>query len=150
MRRKIYDRTLSGNDPPPQAVGGHLGRRGRHNFNPAAGERRPGLPRYLDSFLFGTGAATLASGMVNFFRKNDLLRDETRLRKAAIVELDERNLEITRRACALTLNILLIVMYAAMVVSAFFSWTVCFTLLAALCVSLLAMLICFIVVAKNL
>ncbi len=109
-----------------------------------------GLPRYLDSFLFGTGAATLASGMVNFFRKNDLLRDETRLRKAAIVELDERNLEITRRACALTLDILLIVMYAAMVVSAFFSWTVCFTLLAALCVNLLAMLICFIVVAKNL
>ena len=109
-----------------------------------------GLPRYLDSFLFGTGAATLASGMVNFFRKNDLLRDETRLRKAALVELDERNLEITRRACALTLDILLIVMYAAMVVSAFFSWTVCFTLLAALCVNLLAMLICFIVVAKNL
>lgn len=28
-----------------------------------------GLPRYLDSFLFGTGAATLASGMVNFFGK---------------------------------------------------------------------------------
>lgn len=109
-----------------------------------------GLPRCLDSFLFGTGVAALASGTVKFFRKNSLLQDEALLRKAAIADLDERNLEITRRACALTLDILLIVMYAAMVVSAFFSWTVCITLLAALCVSLLTMFICYAIVAKTL
>ena len=107
------------------------------------------VPDYMLPFFVGTGAALALNGIVNFYRKNKLLKDEEELRKKAVVEFDERNIEVMRRACALALEVLLVIGWAAMVIAGFFSETVCCTLLASLCVGLMTAFICYVVIWKT-
>lgn len=107
------------------------------------------VPDYMLSFFVGTGAAMAMGGIVNFCRKSRLLKDEEELRKKAVAEFDERNVEVMRRAWTLALEVLLLVGWAAMVIAGFFSKTVCYTLLASLCVGLLTAFVCYVVVWKT-
>ena len=104
------------------------------------------VPDYMLSFFVGTGAMMVMNGIVNFCRKNRLLKDEQELCKKAVVEFDERNVEVMRRAWAL---VLLVIGWAAMVIAGFFSETVCYTLLASLCVVLLTAFVCYTIVWKT-
>lgn len=107
------------------------------------------VPDYMLSFFVGTGAMMVMNGIVNFCRKNRLLKDEQELCKKAVVEFDERNVEVMRRAWALALEVLLVIGWAAMVIAGFFSETVCYTLLASLCVVLLTAFVCYTIVWKT-
>lgn len=107
-------------------------------------------PGYMRPFFAGTCFAMIANGIVNFYRKNKLLRDEKGLEKKSVIEFDERNTEVMRRAWAMAYEVLLVIGWAAMIVAGFLNETVCYTLLASLCVGLATGFVCYVIVWKML
>jgi len=106
------------------------------------------VPEYTQAFFVGTGFAWIANGVVNFYRKGKLLQDKEALRKAAIAEFDERTSEVMRRTCTLTLNVLLALIYAAMISASYISQTICYTLFAVLCAGLVIWFTCYVIIWK--
>ena len=107
------------------------------------------VPRHMQSFFVSTGIAWFLNGIINFRKKNKLLRDRSALKQAAVIEFDERNTEVMRRSCTLTLYILLVAVYAAVIISAYISARICYTLLATLCSGLAIWFVCYAVVWKT-
>lgn len=83
---------------------------------------------FLSGFYSGLGGGALAAGLYNLMDARRMLRDPARLRAAEVKETDERNREVSLRALSATAWILLVVFYAVLLVSVFFSrvvfWTV--------------------------
>lgn len=107
------------------------------------------VPAYMSPCFTGAGFSMLVSGVVSFYRRRRLLADDEALRKAAVAEYDERNIEVMRRACVLALNVMLVTGYAAMLVAAFISQIVCYTLLSCICAGLAITFFCYAIVAKR-
>lgn len=106
------------------------------------------VPEYTQAFFVGTGFAWIANGIVNFYRKGKLLQDKEALRKAAIAEFDERTSEVMRRTCTLALNVLLVLIYAAMISASYISQTICYTLFAVLCAGVVIWFACYVIIWK--
>lgn len=107
------------------------------------------VPAHMSPFFISTGAAWIANGIVDFYRKSKLLKDAEAFQKAAVLEFDERNTEVQRRSASLTLTVLLYAGYAAMIAASFFSRAVCYTLLSCICAGLLIFFICYAIVWKT-
>ena len=83
---------------------------------------------FLSGFYAGIGGGLLAGGLYALINTRRTLKNPARLRAAEVKETDERNREVSLRALSATAWILLVVFYAVLLVSVFFSrvvfWTV--------------------------
>lgn len=107
------------------------------------------VPHHLYPFFGATGFSLIANGVVSCYRKNKLLHDAEALRKAAVLESDERNYEVMRRSAHLTLLVLLYAGWVAAVAAAFLSEAVCYTLVGCIAAGLVIFVVCYSIVWKT-
>ena len=107
------------------------------------------VPHHLYPFFGATGFSLIANGVVSCYRKNKLLHDAEALQKAAFLEFDERTHEVTRRSAYLTLLVLLYAGWIAAVAAAFFSETVCYTLMGCIAAGRVIFVVCYSIVWKT-
>lgn len=106
-------------------------------------------PPHMWSLFAGTGGAFIANGAVQFYRYTRMINDPETLQKAAVAEYDERSVAVMRRASHLSMNVLLIIGYIAMIAAAYVNVPVCYTLLVSLCALLVVWMLCYIIVWKT-
>lgn len=106
-------------------------------------------PPHMWSLFAGTGGAFIANGVVQFYRYTRRIHNSQAQQKAAVEEYDERSVAVMRRASHLSMNVLLIVGYIAMIAAAYVSVTICYTLLVSLCVLLVVWMLCYVIAWKT-
>ena len=106
-----------------------------------------GLTGEVSDFALGLLAGVLIAGMIiaaSFAaRTTALLKSEKKFEEAYIKATDERNQAIGRESCRTACLIFLSILYLGIIVSAFFSITVCLTLFCVLQVFALAIYAAF-------
>lgn len=93
------------------------------------GTAGPGFEQFAAGFLGGTGAAIGGIGIFAGIQTILALRNPTKLKKEEVEYYDERNRYIRNKGNAITAMVMLFVLYAAVIASAFIHKVVFFTLL---------------------
>ena len=87
---------------------------------------------YRTGFLFGlycgVGASVIVVDIISLIKVRRIMKDETLLRRERIKESDERKKEIARKAAATAMMVFVYILFAALIVSGFFSMEVFWTL----------------------
>lgn len=83
---------------------------------------------FLSGVYCGVGAGVIIADLVSLFKVRKILKDEVLLHRERIKESDERKNEIGRRAAARAATVFIFILFAALIVSGFFSMAVFWTL----------------------
>lgn len=103
---------------------------------------------FMSGFYLGMGGGLAAAGAVTVIKQIMMLKSETRLREAELKENDERNIFITARAAQLTLFVLLLALYIAIIVFGFINSIVPMVLIWVLGAMGLAYLVIYLICGK--
>lgn len=83
---------------------------------------------FLSGLYCGVGAGVIVADIVSLLKVRKMLRDDTMLHRERIKESDERKNEIAKRTAATAMTVFVYVLFAALIVSGFFSMEVFWTL----------------------
>ncbi len=83
---------------------------------------------FLSGLYCGVGVSVIVVDLISLIKVRKILKDNTLLHRERIKESDERKNEIARRAAARGVTVFVYILFAALIVSGFFSMEVFWTL----------------------
>lgn len=83
---------------------------------------------FLSGLYCGVGAGVIVADIVSLLKVRKMLRDDMMLHRERIKESDERKNEIAKRTAATAMMVFVYILFAALIVSGFFSMEVFWTL----------------------
>lgn len=108
------------------------------------------IPAFNKGLYYSLGVAGIIVGIMMAWKNTLLLRNAKYLRKDMIEVYDELNLKIKREAFLLCYHILQIFMVIAILISSFYSITVCLTLTCVIIVSYITFVISSVYIKRKL